>query len=109
LTLEQTSAWAGLFYFCSRVTKAGEESQSFITYPEGNGKFIHYLHEKANAKIRTDTLVVDIIPNEKGVDVITIDRNTNEARAFYAKKVIFAAPRTSRNFNTARGWLLTFI
>ncbi|MBA3600068.1 MAG: FAD-dependent oxidoreductase, partial [Acidobacteria bacterium] len=37
LKLEQTSAWAGLFYFCSRVRKSGEESQAFITFPEGNG------------------------------------------------------------------------
>lgn len=103
LTVEQTSAWAGLFYFCSRVTKAGEESQSFITYSEGNGKFIHYLHEKANTKVRTDTLVVDIIPNEKGVDVITIDFKTNEARGFRAKKVIFAAPHFTSRF-VIRDW-----
>lgn len=103
LTIEQTSAWAGLFYFCSRVSKAGEESQSLITFPEGNGKFINYLHEKAKTKIRTNTLVVEIIPNEKGVDVVTIDKATNEARGFRAKKVIFAAPHFTSRF-VIRDW-----
>lgn len=103
LTIEQTSAWAGLFYFCSRVTKAGEESQSLITFPEGNGKFIHHLHETSKAKIKTDTLVVEIIPNEKGVDVITLDAKTNEARGFHAKKVIYAAPHFTSAY-VIRDW-----
>ncbi len=38
LKLEQASAWVGLFYFCSRIQKAGVESQPFITFPEGNGR-----------------------------------------------------------------------
>ena len=33
LKLEHTSAWAGLFYFCSRVRESGDESQQFITFP----------------------------------------------------------------------------
>lgn len=103
LTLEQTSAWAGLFYFCSRVSKAGNESQSLITFPEGNGKFINYLHEKSKTKIKTSTLVVEIIPNEKGVDVVTVDKDTNEARGFRAKKVIFAAPHFTSRF-VIRDW-----
>ncbi len=38
MTIEHTSAWAGLFYFCSRVAKPGVESQSLITWPKGNGR-----------------------------------------------------------------------
>jgi len=34
LTAEQTSAWAGLFYFASRMSGAGAEAQSLITWPE---------------------------------------------------------------------------
>jgi phytoene dehydrogenase-like protein len=103
LTIEQTSAWAGLFYFCSRVPKAGEESQSLITFPEGNGRFINYLREKAKTKIKTNTLVVEIIPNENSLDVMTIDSTTNEARGFRAKKVIFAAPHFTSRF-VIRDW-----
>jgi hypothetical protein len=34
LTIDQTSAWAALFYFCSRVTKPNAEAQPLITCPK---------------------------------------------------------------------------
>src|SRR5262249_6740702 len=39
-TLEQTSAWAGLFYFASRLRKPGAEAQPLLTWPEGNGRIV---------------------------------------------------------------------
>jgi hypothetical protein len=80
LRLGQTSAWAGLFYFCSRVRSSGEESQQFITFPEGNGRFVNYLHEKIRNKTRLKTIALEIIPNEKGVDVIYLNTEANEVR-----------------------------
>src|SRR6185436_1558836 len=67
LTLEQTSAWAGLFYFCSRVRKSGVESQPFITFPEGNGRFVNHLFDRVKDRVRKSQMVVSIVPNEKGV------------------------------------------
>ncbi|MBA2333480.1 MAG: FAD-dependent oxidoreductase [Blastocatellia bacterium] len=90
LKLDQTSAWAGLFYFCSRVRKSGDESQAFITFPEGNGRFVNHFLEKVREKVRRDHAVVSIIPNEKGVDVVCL--NENELRGFHCEKVIFASP-----------------
>ena len=52
LKLDQTSAWAGLFYFCSRVRKSGDESQQFITFPEGNGKFVNHLLDRVKDKVQ---------------------------------------------------------
>ena len=52
LKLDQTSAWAGLFYFCSRVRKSGDESQKFITFPEGNGRFVNHLFDSVKEKVR---------------------------------------------------------
>jgi hypothetical protein len=92
LRLEQTSAWAGLFYFCSRVRKSGEESQAFITFPEGNGRFVNYLHEKINDKTRLKTIALEIIPNEKGVEVVYLNTETKEIRGLRAEKVLFCAP-----------------
>ena len=92
LKLEQTSAWAGLFYFCSRVRKSGAESQSFITFPEGNGRFVNYLHEKVKDKTKLKTIALEIIPNEKGVDVIYLNTETNELKGFHCEKVVLAAP-----------------
>jgi protoporphyrinogen oxidase len=92
LKLEQTSAWAGLFYFCSRVRKSGEESQAFITFPEGNGRFVNHFHEKVKDKTRLKTIAIEIIPNEKGVDVVCLNTETMELKGFHAEKVVFAAP-----------------
>ena len=92
LRLEQTSAWAGLFYFCSRVLKSGAESQSFITFPEGNGRFVNFLHEKVKDKTRLKTIALEIIPKEKGVDVVYLNTDTNEIRGLHCEKTIFAAP-----------------
>ncbi len=92
LKLEQTSAWAGLFYFCSRVRKSGEESQSFITFPEGNGRFVNYLHDKVKDKTKLKTIALEIIPHENGVDVVCLNTETNELKGFHCEKAVFAAP-----------------
>ncbi|CAN5663299.1 FAD-dependent oxidoreductase [soil metagenome] len=98
LKLEQTSAWAGLFYFCSRVRKSGEESQAFITFPEGNGRFINFLHERIKDKTKLKTIALEIVPNEKGVDVVCLNTETNELKGFHCEKVIFAAPIFTANY-----------
>ena len=96
LTVDQTSAWAGLFYFASRVTKPGEESRPLITWPEGNGRLISHLYKRAQSKVRLGLAAAEIIPVDRngkgGVDVIAIDRETNKAAGFRADRVIFAAP-----------------
>jgi protoporphyrinogen oxidase len=98
LKLEQTSAWAGLFYFCSRVRQAGEESQAFITFPEGNGKFVDHFREKVADKTRLKTIALEIVPNEKGADVVCLNTETNELKGFHAEKIVFAAPIFTANY-----------
>ena len=93
MTLEQTSAWAGLFYFCSRVVAPGIESQSLITWPEGNGRLVRHLFEKSQANVQLDRAAVELIPTGSGVDVITIDHEGKNPRGFHAAHVIFAAPQ----------------
>ena len=93
MTLEQTSAWAGLFYFCSRVEKPGVESQSLITWPEGNGRLVRHLFEKTKSNIQLDRAAVELIPANDRIDVVTLDREGRNPRGFRAKKVIFAAPQ----------------
>ncbi|MBK8810157.1 MAG: FAD-dependent oxidoreductase [Acidobacteria bacterium] len=90
LRLDQTSAWAGLFYFCSRVRKSGEESQPFITFPEGNGRFVNFLFDKIKDRVRLNSLVIEIIPTDKGVEVIYL--RDGEIRGLRARKAIFASP-----------------
>jgi hypothetical protein len=96
LTSEQTSAWAGLFYFASRVPVPGAEARSLMTWPEGNGRLVAHLFDKAKAKVRLGLAASEIIPVEangrRGVDVIAVDHDGLRAAGFHAEKVIFAAP-----------------
>ena len=89
----ETSAWAGLFYFCSRAPAPNTESQPLITWPEGNGRLVQHLFEKSKTNVQLDRAAVELIPTDTGVDVVTIDHNGREPRGFHAKRVIFAAPQ----------------
>jgi len=90
LRLEQTSAWVGLFYFCSRVRKSGVESQPFITCPEGNGQFVSHFFEEVKDNVRKSQIVVSVVPTETGVDVLCLDGG--ELRGIHCERVIFASP-----------------
>jgi protoporphyrinogen oxidase len=90
LKADQASAWVGLFYFCSRVRKSGVESQPFITFPEGNGRFVDHFYSKVGDRVRKSHAVVSIVPVDKGVDVICLDGG--ETRGFHCERVIFASP-----------------
>jgi glycine/D-amino acid oxidase-like deaminating enzyme len=93
MTHDHTSAWAGLFYFCSRAPAPKTESQPLITWPEGNGRLVQHLFEKAKANVQLDRAAVELIPADNGVDVVTIDHSGREPRGFHAQRVIFAAPQ----------------
>jgi hypothetical protein len=96
LTIDQTSAWAGLFYFASRVIKPGDEAQSLITWPEGNGRLVAHLYNRAKSRVRLGLAVSEIIPtgtnSRPGVDVVAVDYDGRSASGFHAERVIFAAP-----------------
>ncbi len=97
MTLDQTSAWAGLFYFCSRVSKPNIASQPLITWPEGNGRLVNHLFDGVKGKVHLDRAVMELIPVEESgsarVDVVTIDRGGRNPRGLKADRVIFAAPQ----------------
>jgi protoporphyrinogen oxidase len=96
LTIDQTSAWAGFFYFCSRVARPGGEARPLITWPEGNGRLVSYLYDKVKSKVRLGLAAAEIIPANddgvQGVDVIAVDHEGENPVKFQADYVIFAAP-----------------
>jgi hypothetical protein len=96
MPLEETSAWAGLFYFCSRIRKPGAEPQPLMTWPEGNGRFVQHFQNKAKSKTRLGLVAADIIPTtlggRPGVDVIAVQADDATVVGFQADRVIFAAP-----------------
>jgi hypothetical protein len=93
--IEVTSAWAGLFYFASRVRKPGAEPQPLITWPEGNGRLVKHLFARAKANVQLGLAAADIIPidNRPGIDVIAVNAEDSSVLGFHADRVIFAAPQ----------------
>ncbi len=102
LKAEQASAWAGVFYFASRVERRGADARPLITWPAGNGRLIEHLAGGLTDRLRLGLAAVDIIPTTRddrsGVDVIAITAasagsGSPVAHGFHARRVIFAAPQ----------------
>lgn len=95
LTVDQTSAWAGLFYFASRVKEAGKESQPFITWPEGNARLVRHLEQLVTSHIRSGFAVTSIgsaSSDTQRTQVVAFRSSDDEVVGWQARKVIFAAP-----------------
>lgn len=95
MTAEQTSAWAGLFYFASRVREAGSTSQPFITWPEGNGRIVSHLARLCEKQTQSGWAVTKIqLPetNPAPIEVTAFQAGSGEVRGWRAKRVVFATP-----------------
>jgi hypothetical protein len=96
-TLERTSAWAGLFYFTSRVGEETGEAQPLVTWPEGNGRIVSHMMSRAGERARLGVAVCDVRPVGEGrdarVEVVGFDVAANRPVGYRARRVIFAAPR----------------
>ena len=77
-----TSAWAGVHYFCSRPT----EEKGPLTWPEGNGWITNQLLQRVGRFVRTGQMVVRIEQRGNRYHVLAGDTR------FIAEAVIFAAP-----------------
>jgi phytoene dehydrogenase-like protein len=93
---EDTSAWAGLFYFAARTNGAEEESRPYITWPEGNGRVVRHLFQDVQDRCHLGWAVADIAVDDKSsertIEVRAI-RPGDQSRGFRAPHVIFAAPQ----------------
>ncbi len=96
-TLENTSAWAGWHYFCSRP-----EDVEYLTWPEGNGRIVRHYMDRLERQVKTGMLVYRLSPATEaehaaseagGVHVDAIDTETETAVRFRARHVIYALPR----------------
>lgn len=97
LTVAHTSAWAGLFYFASRVREPGTEAQPLMTWPEGNGRLVAHMSHLVKDRVRLGFAVTEVIPvtteQHSGVDVIACNHDQTVVRGWHARRVIFAAPQ----------------
>jgi glycine/D-amino acid oxidase-like deaminating enzyme len=95
-TPEETSAWAGVFYFASRIREPGADAQPFVTWPEGNGRIVAHFYQQVRANVRLGMAAAEVIPTDpdgrRGVDVIAVDHAGQSVQGFHAEQVVFAAP-----------------
>jgi protoporphyrinogen oxidase len=92
-SLERTSAWAMLFYFCARVAEPGGESAPFLTWPEGNGRVVSHLSRAVGSRLLQNHLVTDVVPGPDGVEVAAYDAEQQRALRYLAEDVILAVPK----------------
>ena len=97
-SLDDTSAWAGIHYFASRLRGVSpdgpfEEPAPFLTWPEGNGRLVKRLVEAAGARIVTGAVVFDLAPTAAGATFRWLDVPRNEVVEVTARHVVYAMPR----------------
>lgn len=93
LTLEQTSAWAGVFYYAARLARPNHSEAEYLTWPEGNGRLVRHLAASAGHRLRTRAMVTDLVPVENGVEVHLWDTAQQRPEAYLAEHVVFALPK----------------
>ena len=93
-TSDQISAWAGIHYFAARTGQAANaDSQTVITWPEGNGWIVKQLKQRLNNNLHTNALVYSVKEGDKGVEVSYLDIIQNKTVLVKAKTAILATPR----------------
>ncbi len=92
LRLEDTSAWAGLFYFAARQQGPKDRSRPLLAWPEGNGFLIHHLAGVVGARLRTGLAAASVRPTSNGIEVRALEVATGRMWGFRARRVIMATP-----------------
>lgn len=97
-SLDDTSAWAGIHYFASRLRGTSpdgpfEQTAPFLTWPEGNGRLAKHLVAAAGGRIVTGAVVFDVVPRADGATLRWLDVPRNEVVEVSARHVVYALPR----------------
>ncbi len=95
---EHVSAWAGLHYFAGRRGHASNaETNSVVTWPEGNGYIVKQLKEKLKDHIKTGVAVYHILQKDGSVIANYLDPESGALAYVKSEQAIFAAPRFVAN------------
>jgi monoamine oxidase len=90
LLASDTSAWAGVAYFASRIAAPGGPPQPVVTWPDGNGRLIAHLAGRLGARVRLGHAVSSVRNTDSGVEVVA--RHTGGVMGVRAEHVIMATP-----------------
>lgn len=108
LRAADTSAWAGIFYFASRVEKPGSEAADLFAWTNGNGRFVEHFSAAVKDQIRPNHLVIDIVEHTgEGAgyaDVLALRMPEKTLVRYRCKRVVCATPKfiTQRIVRTLR-------
>lgn len=94
LSVELTSAWAGLFYFAARQEEPGSESRPYLTWPEGNG-FVTRALASSVEDLRLGRAVVSITPQTSPTErarVVILD-SSERLSLIEPRWIVFAVPQ----------------
>ncbi len=86
LPADQTSAWAGIFYFAARISPPDHQPAEIMTWPAGNGFLVDRLRADCGDRIAAGQMV--LASRRRGT---TIELAT-DAAVWVADQVIFATP-----------------
>lgn len=90
---EHVSAWAGLHYFAARKLRSAElDGSHFLVWPEGNGRLVRELLERAQPRVVQGALATSVTAVAGGVEVGYVDVATGEAGRFEARGAVLAVP-----------------
>ncbi len=91
-TAAETSAWAGMHYFCCRDGEAvNAATGSVLTWPEGNAWLTRRLAEKVGSRLQTGAVVFRVEENRSGVELDVYHAGENRSERITADHVIWAA------------------
>jgi phytoene dehydrogenase-like protein len=93
--LEETSAWAGLHYFCSRRPAAADARDlgtHVLTWPAGNGHLVDGLVMRAGTTPETGAIVRAVEPDASRVRVWIESATSGTLSSIDAAQVILAVP-----------------
>lgn len=93
-TAGSVSAWAGIHYFAGRRGRAANaDTQSVITWPEGNGWIVHRLRDRLSEHLRTGAIAYRVERTGSGLRVYSWNSQTDTSTTIEADAVILATPR----------------
>jgi hypothetical protein len=91
--LEQTSAWALVHYFVSRLARGTGSEAEFMTWPEGNQFLVDRLRAGIGERIRTRHAALRLSPTTEGVSVDVLDAESETVFTIMAEHAILAVPQ----------------
>jgi monoamine oxidase len=90
LLAADTSAWAGLSYFASRIGEPNGEPQPVVAWPEGNGRVSRHLARLLGPRLRLGQAVSSVRAGAAGVELLA--HTADGSVGYRAERVILATP-----------------